>query len=95
MGELVDQRHGRPTARHGLEVHLLEHGAAVLDRLPGNDLEIAELRQRVATTVGLHVADDHVGASLSTTPALVEHGERLADAGSSPEVDAQQTSGHA
>ena len=40
-------------------------------------------------TVRLDEADDHVRAALVATPALVEHGPGLADAGHSSEVDAE------
>ena len=40
--------------------------------------------------MGLDVADDHVGAALLAPLALVEHGERLADARRGAEVDAQR-----
>ena len=43
--------------------------------------------------VGLDVADDDVGAALLAPPALVEHGEGLADARRGAEVDAQRRPG--
>ena len=54
-----------------------------------DDLEIPDLRGGVGPAVRLDVADDDIGAALVPSPALVEHRERLADAGRGTEVDAE------
>ena len=95
VGQLVDQGHIRATGQHGVEVHLLEVGATVLEVPSRNDLEVAELIGGLHAPVGLDVGHDDVGAPLLAAPALVEHGERLADAWRSPEVDPQLPSRHA
>ena len=61
----------------------------VLDLLAGHDFEVADLLRVVRPPVRLDEADDDVGAPLRPPPALVEHGEGLADAGDGAEVDAQ------
>ena len=74
-----------------VDVHLLERRCRGSRRCAaGHDLEVAELRLRLGPAVGLDEADDDVGAALLAAPALVEHGEGLADAGRGAEVDAQQ-----
>ena len=91
VGELVDQHPFRAAAEDGVDVHLLERRAAVLERAPWDDLEVADLLGGARPAVGLDEPDDDVGAALGAAPALVEHGERLADAGRGAEVDAQHT----
>ena len=78
----------------GVEVHLLERRAPVLDRAAGDDLEVAELVGGVGPAVGLDEADDDVGAPLGPAPALVEHGEGLAHARGRTQVDAELSPGH-
>ena len=62
VGELVDDAELRFARDDRVEVHLLEHDAAVVDAAPGNHLEIAELRLGVGAAVGLDEPDDHVDA---------------------------------
>ena len=40
--ELVDDAERRLSRENGVEVHLLEHDAAIVDLSPGNDFEIAD-----------------------------------------------------
>ena len=80
-------------AQDGVDVHLGDRAAAVLDRPAGHDLEIADLLGRARPPVGLDEADDDVGAALAAPMPLVEHGERLADARRRAEVDAHRA-GH-
>ena len=40
VGQLVDQGHLRMAGEHGVEVHLLEAGAPIVDDPPGDDLEV-------------------------------------------------------
>ena len=61
--ELVDQRHLRRAREHRVDVHLLERRAAVRDDVTGHDLEVADLRLRVRSAVGLDEPDDDVGAA--------------------------------
>ena len=57
--------------------------------LARDDLEVADLLGGARPAVRLDEADDDVGAALVPAPALVEHRERLADAGRGAEVDAE------
>jgi hypothetical protein len=89
VGQLVDERHLGPPGQHGVDVHLLEHRAAVVHPAAGHDLEVADLLGGAGAPVRLHEPDDHVGAALLPAPPLVEHGERLADSRGGAQVDAQ------
>ena len=93
--ELVDERDLRPPGEHGVDVHLLEDAVAVAHPLARDDLEVADLLGRLAPAVRLDEADDDVLAVLGAAPALVQHRERLADAGRGAEVDAERPSRHA
>ena len=72
-----------------VQVHLLEGRAAVGQRGPRDDLQVADLLEGVLAAVRLDVGDDHVGAALPAPVALVEHGEGLADTCRGAEVDPQ------
>ena len=60
--ELVDQRDLGLAGDDRVDVHLLELRAAVRDHAAGDDLEVADLRERVRPAVGLDEPDDDVGA---------------------------------
>jgi hypothetical protein len=60
--DLVDQGNLRLAGEDGVDVHLLELGAAVADPPAGNDLEVADLRRGVRTTVRLDQPGDDVGS---------------------------------
>src|SRR5437763_44336 len=79
VGQLVDQRDLGGAGQHGVDVHLLEVAFAVGEAAAGHDLEVANLLRRPGPVVGFQVADHDIGAPLVAPPALVEHGERLAD----------------
>ena len=89
VGELVDERHGGLAGQDGIDVHLLEGGAPVVEAAARHDFEVAELGLRPGPAVGLDETDHDIGAALVTAPALVEHGERLAHPGRGAEVHAQ------
>ncbi len=95
VGQLVHQRGLRPSGEHRIEVHLLEVLTSVGEGVAWHHLQVADLGGCGGAPVGLDVGDDHVGAALLATPALVEHGERLADPGGRTHVDAQLASVHA
>ena len=91
VGELVDQDQLGPAGQDGVDVHLLERrcrGARAVRR--GTTSRPSSCSAVCDATVGLDETDDHVGATLLTALALVEHGERLADARRRTEVDAQR-----
>ena len=89
VGELVDEGDLGLAGEDRREVHLLEGRAPVVDDLARHDRQVADLLSGVGPAVRLDEADHHVGAALVATPALVEHGPGLADAGHGPEVDAE------
>ena len=78
----------------GVEVHLLEARAAVVDHPARHDLEADDHVGGVASIVGLDEADDDVGAAFETAMRLAEHGVGLAHAGRGTEVDAKPPAGH-
>ena len=87
VGQLVHQGHLRPAGQDGVEVHLFQHDAAVLDAPPRHLLQLAELRRRLGPAVRLDDADDHVHALLLQALAFLQHLVGLADAGGEAEVD--------
>ena len=91
--ELVDERDLGPAGEEGVDVHLLERCAAVLDDRTWDDLEVADLRECLRASVGLDDADDDVRASIPAAPALAEHRIGLADARRGAEVDAERAPG--
>src|SRR4029077_5916477 len=89
MGELVNQGDLRTSLENGIEVHLLEHGAAVLDALARDQLEAGEELLGAGSSVSLDVGDGDILAALLSLPTLFEHGERLARARRRSQVDLQ------
>jgi len=87
--ELVYECHLGLAGKDLFEVHLLEGRAPVVDDLARHHREVANLLSCVLAAMGLDEADDDVRAALVASPALVEHGPGLADAGHSSEVDAE------
>ncbi len=87
--ELVHQDDVRPAGEHRVDVELLQCRASVLDRFPGDDLEIADLLGRGLAAVGLDETDDDVLAALAAAAALVQHRVGLPHARSGAEVDAE------
>ena len=71
--QLVDQRDLGPPGQHGVEVHLGEAGAAVVDDPPRHDLQAVEHLGGVLPAVGLDEADHHVGAAVQPPLALAQH----------------------
>ena len=79
--------------QHGIEIHLLESSAPVLDDLARNGLEALHPHLGQTTAVTLHDSDDDIGTTLRSSLALVEHCEGFADPWSSSEVDPKVTGG--
>ncbi len=77
---------GRPP-HDGVDVHLLERDAAVLDAPARHDLEPLRERGGLGPVVRLQVADDDVDAVRERLPALEEHAVRLADSGGHAQQD--------
>ena len=89
VGELVDQRDLRPAGQDGVEVHLLEPAALVLDAPARDDLEALEQRLGLLPAVGFDDADDDVVAVLHAGARGLQHLVGLADAGGGADEDAQ------
>ena len=79
VGELVDQDEVGLARERGVEVELLEPGAAVIDRLARKHLQPFEQRGGLRASMGLDHPDHYVDACASSDLGCVEHGERLAD----------------
>ncbi len=94
VGELVDERELGVAGEHGIQVHLVEPHAAVLDRATRHDLETLQERRGGRAAVGFHDRDDHIPTFGLQAPALLEHREGLADAGGGAEHDAQSAPSH-
>jgi hypothetical protein len=93
VGQLVDQAHLGPAPEDGVDVHLGQVRAPVVDPSAGHHLEVTQLGLGAGPVMGLDQADHHVGAPLTPPPALVEHGEGLAHPGGGTEQDAQRPPG--
>ncbi len=90
--ELVHERDGRAPPQHRVEIHLLELCAAVLDRVCAATTGKSPMRSAVRGRPCVSTKPiDHVAAALGPAPSLVEHGEGLAHAGRSTEIDPQHT----
>ena len=82
MGQFVDQRDLRAARDDGVEVHLLERLALVVEPLAGNDLQSVEERLRLLTPMRFEDANDDIVAVLFPGARLLQHLVGLADAGS-------------
>ena len=89
VGELVDEREVRSAGDQGVEVHLLEPLASVLNGPARNDFEAVQQGLGLFAAVGLHHANDDVRAILCSGPRLLQHLIGLADARSGAEEDLQ------
>ena len=87
--ELVDQHDLRLARDDGVEIHLLEPLAPVLDAPARNDLEPVQQRFGFLAAVRLHDADDDVVAVLAPGAGRLQHGVGLADAGRGADEDPQ------
>ncbi len=87
MGELIDQGDLRRPRQDRIEIHFLEHGAAIGELLARDQIEAAEKLLGAGTAVGLDVGDDDIIAALLSLPPLAEHGERLSGSGRRAQVD--------
>ena len=60
VGELIDEHELRPTRQHGIEIHLLEHAALVVDLPARDDFEPFEERLCLLAAVRLDDADHYI-----------------------------------
>ena len=94
VGELVDETDTRRPLDDGVDVHLLELRTAIGQVPSRHHLEITDLLDGARPAVGLHHPDDDVGAALSATMSLLQHGVGLAHTRCRAEVDAELTTRH-
>ncbi len=87
VGELVDQRDFRPPRDHGIQVHLLDDLAAIIERLARDHLQPAHQRLGLGAAMGLDEADHDVDAGLALGVGALQHLVGLADAGSGADED--------
>jgi hypothetical protein len=92
--ELVDEHALGTSGDDRVDVHLLERRAPVHQRPPRHHLKVADRLGRQGSVVRLDEADDDITPASPRSPALVEHGERLADPRGGAEVDAQVAALH-
>jgi hypothetical protein len=76
-----------PAGKNGVEIHLVDHAAAIFHLAPRNDLEAIQKGQGLGAAMRLHNADDHINMLASLALRDRQHLERLADAGCSAEED--------
>ena len=93
MGELVDQSELGPTRQDGVDIHLAEMMALVLDEPARNDLEPLEQGLSLLAAVGLDHADDHVDPLAALGLGRGQHLVGLADARRRPQEDLQPAAG--
>ena len=89
MRQLVDQGDGGPAGEHRVQVHFLQHDAAVLDPPAGHLFQFADLGDGLRPAVGLHEADDHVDALPPQPVSFLEHVVGLAHARREAKIDLQ------
>ena len=89
VGEFVDQHDLRFARDDGVDVHLLEPLAAVLDAPARNNLQSVQQRFGFLAAVRLHDPDDNVVAVLAPRARRLQHGVGLADAGGGADEDPQ------
>ena len=93
VGEFVDEDEFRVAGEDGVEIHLLEHPALVVDLAPRDHLEAAHQRLRLGAAVGLDDADHDVDAVFPLGLRRDQHLVGLADAGGGAEEDLQPAAG--
>ena len=87
--KLIHDADLRMPRQDGLRIHLLKERAAILDLLPGNDLQAFGFRDRLLAAVRLEIADHDVDAGSLQLLSLFQHLVGLADAGGIAHEDLQ------
>ena len=95
VGQLVDQDQVGPPGQQAVDVHLLERLAPVLDPPAGEDRQVADLGVGLGTPVRPRPSRSPRRCRAPCGATLVEHGERLADAGRRPQVEPKLPPCHA
>ena len=89
VGELVDQDDLGMTHEDGVEIHLRQRPALVLDAAARNDLETFEQRFGLLAAMGFHHADDDIVTVLPPRTCLLQHLVGLADTRRGADEDLQ------
>ena len=76
-------------SQHPGSVHFLEPGAAVVDDLPGDDLQAHGTCFGYRSSMAVDEADDDIGPSPAAALSLIEHGHGLAGSRGDTQVDAE------
>ena len=87
--ELIHHAQLRTTPQDGIEVHLLEHHAAIFDSPSRHDFQIADLRFSLGPPVGLDEPHDDIDALAPERMRILQHRIGLADAWRGSDVDAE------
>jgi len=91
VGEFVDEDDLGLALEDGIDVHLVEEGALVIDLAGGDDFELVGEFGGAFAAVGFDDTDDDVFTALAAANAFRQHAESLADAGSVAEKDLEAT----
>ena len=94
VGEFVDEGEFGLARQHGVEIHLLQHHAAVFDGLPRDELQPLDQSGCGGAAVGLHDGEHDILARSGQAAPLLEHGVGLAHARGGPEHHAEPAPGH-
>src|SRR5262249_40880200 len=93
--QLVDEDEPRMPLQDGVDVHLVEDAALVLDMTARDDLEPVEQRLGLLAAMRLDDADDDVEPLAALSLRRLQHREGLADPWCSAEEDLQAAAGFA
>ena len=87
VGELIDERDLGHAGENGVDVHLGEWGAFVIDFAAGDLVELGGELGGAFAAVSFDDADDNVFATGAAADAFGQHGKGFADAGGIAEED--------
>ena len=87
VGQLVNQDDGGPAGKDGIDIHLLEDGALVLELAAGDAFQLAGELGDAFATVGFNDAGNDVLAATGATLGLAQHAVGFAHAGGVAEKD--------
>ena len=91
VGEFVDENQRRAPGEDGVDIHLVEHAALVVDLPARDDLKAFDQRLGFLAAVRLDDADHHVDPVGQSGAARHQHLVGLADAGRRAEENPQTT----
>ena len=89
MGQLVHERYLGLAGDDRVDVHLVQELTTVFEGSGRHDFQIADRGTGVGPVIGLHPADDHIGAAVSATTPLAEHRIGFTHPGGVAQIDAQ------